>query len=397
MSHGYRGQGWRMGDKALGVGVLTPSIVEAGTMPLSNLIDILTTLSGRVTLISGDAGARFFRGDPRVITYGLTHRQGSALPVRLFRYLLYQVRQSLILAGATSEVDLWIFFFAADTQLLQLITAKLLGKKVVLAFTGSQIQTYSSFHDPMVIPVKALSRLNCCLADQIVLFTPHLIEDYDLSRYADKISIAINHFLDFARFREQTPLVERDLVIGYIGRFSEEKGVGNLVRALPGILRELPGLRVLFIGDGPLKDAIEQMVGSHGLSAQVQVTGWIPHDQLPTYLDQLALLVLPSYTEGLPNVMLEAMACGTPVLATSVGSIPDLIVDKETGYLMDENSPTTITASVIRSLHDPGRGAVAQAALDMVRRDFSFDQAVANYRRLLDASMGFGRSPPNKG
>jgi len=383
-----RGGVGRMGDKVLRVGVLTPSIVEAGTIPLSNLIEILAALTSRVTLISGDAGARFFQGDPRVITFGLTHRQGSTLPVRLFRYLLYQVRQSVILSKATSEVDLWIFFFAADTQLLQLITAKLLGKKVVLAFTGSQIQTYSSFHDPMVIPVRVLSRLNCLFADQIVLYTPHLIEDYGLSRFAGKITIASRHFLDFARFQEQTPLAERDLVIGYIGRLSEEKGVGNLVHALPGILRGLPGLRVLFIGDGPLTGAIEQMVNSRGLSAQVQVTGWIPHDQLPAYLSQLALLVLPSYTEGLPNVMLEAMACGTPVLATPVGSIPDLIVDGETGYLMDGNSPAVITASVIRALHDLSRGAVAHAALEMVRREFSFDQAVARYRRLLDGVIG---------
>lgn len=384
--------GNQMEDEVSGVGVLTPSIVEAGTIPLSNLIEILAVLSSRVTLISGDAGARAFRDDPRVVTYGLTHVRGATLPVRLFRFLLYQVRQSLTLARVTSEVDLWIFFFAADTQLLQMITAKLLGKRVVLAFTGSQIQTYSSFHDPMVLPVKVLSWLNCHLADRIVLYTPHLIEEYGLARYADKITVASRHFLDFARFREETPLAGRNLVIGYIGRLSEEKGVGNLLSAVPGILQALPGLQILFIGDGPLSGVIDRMVTNLGLSDSVLVTGWVPHDQLPEYLNQLALLILPSYTEGLPNVMLEAMACGTPVLATPVGSIPDLIVGNETGYLMGDNMPSTIVASVIRALDDPCRDTIAQAAREMVQREFSFGQAVARYRRLLGDVSGIGVS-----
>lgn len=154
-----------MGAEVSGVGVLTPSIVEAGTIPLSNLIEIFAVLSSRVNLISGNAGARVFWDDPRVVTYGLTHVQGATLPVHLFRFLLYQFRQSLTLARVISEGDLSIFFFAADTQLFQMIIAKLLGKWVVLAFTGSQIQTYSSFHESIVLPVKVLSRLSCHLAD----------------------------------------------------------------------------------------------------------------------------------------------------------------------------------------------------------------------------------------
>ncbi|MDR9817328.1 MAG: glycosyltransferase family 4 protein [Candidatus Methanoculleus thermohydrogenotrophicum] len=127
------------------------------------------------------------------------------------------------------------------------------------------------------------------------------------------------------------PLPDRPSLIGYIGRLSGEKGVQHFAQALPAVLNGREDLRVLIGGDGPLKELIEASLQKGGVTARVDLPGWISHDDLPGYLNQLRLLVLPSYTEGLPNIMLEAMACGTPVLATPVGAIPDVIIDGKTG------------------------------------------------------------------
>ena len=86
------------------------------------------------------------------------------------------------------------------------------------------------------------------------------------------------------------------------------------------------------------------------LNNKVELTGWIPHDELPDYSNMLKLIVLPSYTEGLPNIMLEVMACGTPVLATPVGAIPDVINDGENRFLMENNSQECIAENVITSI-----------------------------------------------
>jgi len=78
---------------------------------------------------------------------------------------------------------------------------------------------------------------------------------------------------------------------------------------------------------------------NNGLITRVDIPGWISQVDLAKYLNTLRLLVLPSSTEGLPNILLEAIACGTPVVSTPVGAIPDIIQDDENGFIMDNNSP----------------------------------------------------------
>ena len=101
------------------------------------------------------------------------------------------------------------------------------------------------------------------------------------------------------------------------------------------------------------------------------------------YLNELKLLVLPSYTEGLPNIMLEAMACGTPVLATPVGAIPDVIKDGETGFIMENNSPERIAENVIRALNDSNLDIIVKNARELVEKDFTYEAAVERYRKIL--------------
>ena len=95
------------------------------------------------------------------------------------------------------------------------------------------------------------------------------------------------------------------------------------------------------------------------------------------------LLVLPSYTEGLPNIMLEAMACGTPVLATPVGAIPDVIIDGKTGFIMENNSPECIAENVVRALNSPDLERIAEDGRRFVEENFSFEKTVENWKRIL--------------
>jgi glycosyltransferase involved in cell wall biosynthesis len=136
-------------------------------------------------------------------------------------------------------------------------------------------------------------------------------------------------------------------------------------------------------GDGEMKEFIEKSLENENIIHDVTLSGWISHDDLPKYLNQLRLLVLPSYTEGLPNIMLEAMACGTPVLATPVGAIPDVIRDGETGFIMEDNSPECIARNVMRALNDPDLEQVAKRGRMFVEGEYTFEKVVERWKGIL--------------
>jgi len=238
-------------------------------------------------------------------------------------------------------------------------------------------------HDKLTVGLKLL-RLPCLsLADKIIVYAPILIKDYQLEKYLHKIFIAYEHFLDFNTFTVTTPLSDRPPFIGYIGRLSGEKGIQHFVQALPAILRERKDLRVLIGGDGDLKQAIEDSLQEGEIADRVDLPGWISRDDLPKYLNQLHLLILPSYTEGLPNIMLEAMACGTPVLATPVGAIPDVIINGKRGFIMEDNSPASIAENVIMALDCPDIVRISEKGRLFVGENYTFEKTVVKWNHIL--------------
>jgi glycosyltransferase involved in cell wall biosynthesis len=98
----------------------------------------------------------------------------------------------------------------------------------------------------------------------------------------------------------------------------------------------------------------------------------------------MKLLVLPSFTEGLPNILLEAMACGTPVLATPVGAIKDIIKESETGFLLKSDDPIHIAERIIELLNNPELlEEVSIKAYNYVRENFSFEKTLDAWRKIL--------------
>lgn len=365
------------------LGIITFPIEKASVTPLNNLLGIFSCLVDQFHVVTGNAGidvARRFRESHFEL---IDHTSGASLVFRIYNYSKTQLTVTYRMAKISKYVDVWIFPICGDALLPCAILAKALRKPVIMSLTSStDMRKHQS--DFLLSVVTIFTKINYILATRIILYSPRLITEWNLEPYRHKILIAHRHFLDFTTFTVTTPYHDRPPLIGYIGRFSGEKGVPHFAQALPAILSNHQDLRVIIGGDGQLKQEIEASLQEGGIADRVDLPGWISHDDLPKYLNQLRLLVLPSYTEGLPNIMLEAMACGTPVLATPVGAIPDVIRDGETGFIMEDNSPECIARNVMRALSSPDMERIAENGRRFVGENFTFERVVERWKEVLE-------------
>lgn len=134
-------------------------------------------------------------------------------------------------------------------------------------------------------------------------------------------------------------------MIVFIGNMDPVKGVDVLLQALAAIDRD-PPLAIL-IGSGRRLGAYERQAAALGLSGRVTFAGPVPHRDTALFLNAADLLVLPSRSEGCPNVVLEALACGTPVVASSVGGVPELIRSPEQGILVPPRQPAALAEAIV--------------------------------------------------
>ena len=366
------------------IGILTFPIKKAGNIPLSNLLDILYPLSNDLYLITGNDGYDFFKEDKRIHTYGIWHESGANAFTRIIKYIYTQLRISYVLFKLRKKVELHIFFTGGEGLILPMLTAKLFNKKVIFTPAG---YTVGIMKDTPSRVLKSLININRFFGDRIILFSPTLIKEWNLENYKNKISIAHHHFFDFDKFKIKKKFDARKNLVGYIGRLSEEKGVLNFVKAIPKVLEKENKIKFLVGGEGQLRDKIERYLEGENLNDKVKLPGWIPREEFLTYLNELKLFVLPSYTEGLPHTILEAMACGTPVLATPVGAIPDVIKDGETGFIMENNSPECIAKNIVRALAHPNINEIIKNARALIEENYNYQAAVDGYRIILSSTF----------
>jgi glycosyltransferase involved in cell wall biosynthesis len=161
-------------------------------------------------------------------------------------------------------------------------------------------------------------------------------------------------------------------------RLSPEKGIHVLI-----------GVRFIVFGEGAERDRLEWIIEENGLCDAFALPGF--RADLDELLPNADLAVLPSYTEGLPNVVLEANAAGVPVVATAVGGTPECIINGETGVLVPAGQPEPLVSSITSLLRDPAkRRRMGDAGRDHVRDEFSFAQQANGYLKLF-AKLGIGQ------
>jgi glycosyltransferase involved in cell wall biosynthesis len=190
--------------------------------------------------------------------------------------------------------------------------------------------------------------------------------------------------------RAEFHLRPQQSLVGVIGRLEYPKGQDFFLEAFSRLVLDCADIKALLVGTGPERTHLETQAKQLGLRGRVIFTG--VRKDVVNFLEELNVLVLPSYWEGLPNVLIEALSCGCPVVATRVGGVPELIEDEQTGLLVDAGDVNGLTIAIKRMLLDK---SLQEHCIDQGKKMIATKTSLAqmvNTTQEIYTSIVFGRS-----
>jgi glycosyltransferase involved in cell wall biosynthesis len=241
-----------------------------------------------------------------------------------------------------------------------------------------------------------IDRALCALATEVIAISRAVARRF---AWAPKKVRLIPNGIDLGRFTPRPASASLRAALGVppsapivasVGRFVEVKGYRYLLEAAAQIERARAGVHWILVGDGELRGELEARARSLGLAPQVHFTGW--RDDIPDVLALCDVFVLPSLREAFGRVLVEAMAMSRPVVATTGGGVPDVVVDGETGRLVDPAAPAQLAAAVQTLLENPARaGHFGAAGRRRAESRFSLTAHVDAVERAYAELLGVDR------
>lgn len=276
------------------------------------------------------------------------------------------------------------------------LLARWLGKPLVITARGSDLNVFGRDALP-----RALMRYAGKRASASVGVCQALVEvlqgwGVDSARlHVIRNGVDIERFqpLPQAQARAQLGLTGEPLLV-CVGHLVEVKGQDLALGALALLVRRWPGVRLCLVGDGPLRQKLQAQAAALGLTDRVTYAGAVPNDQLSAWYSAADAMVLASRSEGWANVLLESMACGTPVVATAVGGTAEVVTTASAGRLVSPGDAAAIAEGVTALLeHPPQRAAVRAYAETFGWREATEAQLRLFREVLAHAPVGQPRQP----
>lgn len=202
----------------------------------------------------------------------------------------------------------------------------------------------------------------------------------------DGVNVAAIDLVPAANVREALWLPRDAPVVANAAALVPHKGQKHLIDAVPLVLRQVPDARFVIFGEGELRESLDRQIRSHSLEKHVFLAGF--RDDVLGLCKTIDVFAMSSVTEGLGSAVLEIMACGKPVVATSAGGLPEAVVNNETGLLVQPRDDRALAAAIVRLLGDGDlRARYGQAGRRRVEEQFSVEQMVRGtveaYERVL--------------
>jgi teichuronic acid biosynthesis glycosyltransferase TuaC len=247
--------------------------------------------------------------------------------------------------------DVMLGYWVYPDGYAALRTARKLGIPCVLGALGSDIHLRSGVN---------VRRTHEAIAGADAMITvSEAMRQYSIRTYHAKpetVHTIVNGFntaifrpMDQAALRAKLGIAADERPMVSVGRFVEAKGLRELVTAFQALAALDPKASLALVGDGNMKAELEALISAAGLSQRVHLPGGMPPEQVAEWINAADLLTLPSWSEGYPNVVVEAVACGRPVVATDVGGMRE-ILDDSNGLIVPPRDPKALTTALAACL-----------------------------------------------
>jgi len=369
---------------------------------VDQILSLIAPHAERVIVMTGNYCPRLESKNTQIINIKmpLILKNNEGLLSKISRFIRTQYYLSIVVIKQRKHFDVIMLHLGTPFLIFPTLLCCLMKKKIVVIITGSDSQSLRLMYPGalgkiLAGVVRLLENFTYLLSDKIIVASDSLIASFGIEKFKKKIISGIgdsplggaNAFIDTDKFCILRKWEDREDVIGYIGRLSAEKGITELVEAIPQIIKIKRNARFLIVGDGLLMDDLKKRFEIAGCLDKVHFTGMIPHDDIPQILNRMKFLVAPSYTEIVATTALEAMACGTICLATAVGATKDVIIDGQTGFLLDDNKPATITEKLLEVWNQPALSKIQLNARKFIEDNFTQLKVTERWRIILDKVM----------
>jgi glycosyltransferase involved in cell wall biosynthesis len=323
---------------------------------------------------------------------------------RVFGTLMRQLRLFLALLSAVKGMGLIYLQDPLVVGIASLMAGKLTGKPLVLKFVGDSVwekayslrQTDKNLGDFFSSPQKSLALkmriflLKFVLGGMNRIIVPSFyLRDILVTHYRvkpEKIAVVYNS-VDLKAMSKATGGQgrQRGKQVIAIGRLVRHKRVEGIITALCELGKKFPDASLAIVGDGPERESLELLAKKLGVSQKVRFYGSIDHDRTLELLKASDVLVLNSIYEGLPHIVIEAMACSVPVVATRIRGTDETIDDGRTGLLVSADDEKGLAGQIARLLQDRKLSAkLTASALTSVKGEFTWDSNLSK----LEVELG---------
>ncbi len=268
--------------------------------------------------------------------------------------------------------------FIYPDGVVAVLFAKLLKIPVIITARGNDITLYPNYWLPRRLVKWAINK-----ATAVISVCRYLSEEITKLGVTQNNNLVMRNGVDLETFSPRNREAMRkklglnSFTLISVGHFIERKGHHYVIEALT----QMPDVKLILIGDGPMEKELRSLVKLHQLDDRVIFTGGIKQNLLADYYSAADCMVLASSREGWANVLLESMACGTPVVATAVSGTPEVVLNEIAGQLINDRSSTTIVSGIQKLRQNyPSKEAVRDYA-----QKFDWQETTTNLYTLIDS------------